>query len=222
MAEIPMLRTRAAALAWAVPLIHIPTILAAGVLTPEYHSARGAISNLGSTRAPYHALVNILGLIVPGVLLALSAFTLRFAGARPAPPARGVVVVGLAGCALVGCGLISMPSLRHLAMSLPADLLAAAGLILLGPWASRAFASRGWIVTAYIVAAVLLVDAISWGLAFRYPPLHPYLGIQQRLGVFGSFVWWAALTTRLAREDGGIAPSTGDDRNPILDHVARP
>jgi hypothetical membrane protein len=221
MAEILTLRSRAAALAWGVLLLHIPTILAAGVMTPGYRSARGAISNLGSTRAPYHMLVNVAGLIVPGALLALSAVTLRLAGGQPAPPARGVAVVGLAGCALVGCGLISMPSLAHLAMSLPADLLAAAGLILLGPWASRAFASRGWIVTAYFVAAILVVDAISWGLAFQYSPIHPYLGIQQRIGVFGAFVWWTALTTRLAREDAGIAPSLVDHPNPILGNVSR-
>jgi hypothetical membrane protein len=192
-----MLRWRAAALAWGVALVHIPVILVAGMLTPGYDSTRGAISNLGSTRAPYHALVNVVGLTVPGVLLALSAAALRLAGARPAPPARGVVVVGLAGCAVIGCGLISMPSRVHLAMSLPADLLAASGLILLGPWASRTFAWRGWMVTAYVFAAVLLVDAISWGLAFQYARIHPYLGVQQRIGVFGAFVWWAALTTRL-------------------------
>ena len=113
-------------------------------------------------------------------------------------------MVGLAGCALVGCGVISMPSLTHLALSLPADLLAAASLVLLGPWASRVFASRRWAVTAYLIAAVLLVDAISWGLAFRYQPIHGFLGIQQRFGVFGSLVWWAALTTRLSRKDDAI------------------
>ena len=192
-----MLRWRAATLAWGVPLLHIPVILTAGMLTPGYHSSRNAISNLGSTRAPYHELVSIVGLIVPGMLLALSAAALRFAGARPAPPARGVVVVGLAGCAVIGCGLIPMPSLTHLAMSLPADLLAASGLVLLGPWASRTFASRGWGVTAYLFATLLLVDAISWGLALQYPPIHPFLGIQQRIGVFGAFVWWAALATRV-------------------------
>lgn len=197
-ARILMLRWRAATFAWGVPLVHIPVILAAGMLTPGYNTTRGAISNLGSTRAPYHALVNVAGLIVPGVLLTLSVVALRLAGARPAPPARAAMLVGLAGCALVGCGLISMPSLAHLAMSLPADLLAASGLILIGPWASRTFGSRWWVVTAYLLAALLLADAISWGLAFRYPPIHPFLGIQQRIGVFGAFVWWAAVTTRLS------------------------
>jgi hypothetical membrane protein len=176
-------------------------ILVAGLMTPGYNSTRGAISNLGSTRAPYHALVNVAGLILPGMLLALSVIALRLTGARPAPPPRGVTVVGLAGCAVVGCGLVPMPSLAHLAMSLPADLLAAAGLMLLGPWASRALASRAWVVTAYLIAAVLLVDAITWGLAFHYSPVHPYLGVQQRVGVFGAFVWWAALTTRLSRTE---------------------
>lgn len=201
LAGILIPRWRAAALAWAVPVIHIPVILTAGVMTPRYHSARGAISNLGSTRAPYHAFVNVAGLIIPGLLLALSVVALRLARGRPEPPARAMAVVGLSGCAVVGCGLISMPSRVHLAMSLPADLLAALGLVLLGPWASRTFASRGWIVTAYLVAAILVVDAISWGLAFGHPPIHAYLGIQQRVGVFGAFVWWAALTTLLARED---------------------
>ena len=190
----------ASRLAWAVPSFHIPAVVAAGFLTPSYDSARGAISMLGSARSPFHALVNFWGLIVPGVLLTLSVLALRQARTPLVPPARGLAVVALAGFAVVGCGLISLPSAVHLAMSLPADLLAASGLFLLGPWATRAFGSRRWGLSAHAIAIILVVDAISWGLALRYGDrIHPYLGVQQRVGVFGSFIWWAAFTSRVER-----------------------
>ena len=137
--------------------------------------------------------------MVPGLLLLLSVIALRPAP-HLAPPVRGRATVAAAGVAVVGCGLISLPSALHLAMSLPADLLAAGGLFLLGPWAARTFASRTWGVSAYVIGAVLIVDVISWGLALdRGARIHDYLGVQQRVGVFGSFIWWAAFATRLER-----------------------
>jgi hypothetical membrane protein len=180
--------------------VHVVSVLAAGALTPSSYPLSHAISDLGMVGKPYAELTNVGGMIVPGVLVALSAVLAAKALPTPRAVQLGLAIMALAGTSLVVAGLFPFPLRVHLAAALAAACFCAIGLALLSGWTATYLGHRVWATTGYACALLLAVDAVFWVLAegLRTRP-HGLLGLEQRVAAAAGFWWWGIAAIALAR-----------------------
>ncbi len=180
-----------------------------GALRPDYSHIVNTISELGAIGTPNAIFWNIIGFIVPGVLLAIAggviAQSIGLERSRMINLACVLLVV--AGLAIAGQGVfpaemkggaadITSPStLRHFIFSLLSGAAWALGaLLLVGPM-KRSLNWRGW----HIVSIVLVVLTLIASLTLR--GVMPD-GLAQRTGNIFFFAWYLTMSAKLIKLGG--------------------
>jgi hypothetical membrane protein len=186
-----------------------------GALHPGYSQLTKAVSELGALEAPNALAWNLVGFIVPGLLLAGGGA--RLAGELE--PNRGVLwwLLVLTGVAFAGTGVfpavivdgtpvMTAPlTLGHVAMLLASSLfwVAAAFLLFFRVWGRADWQPLRVPVAVFTLlpllglAANLLHDAIPW-LAYRP-------GLAQRFGFVGLFIWYVGMSLLSLASRRGLA-----------------
>lgn len=178
-------------------------LFAFGTLRPEYSQLTKAVSELGAVGAPNALAWNLIGFIVPGLLIARSGAWI--AGAR------GALwwFLVLSGIAFAGTGvfpavvrngtpvMLAPLTLGHVAMLLLSSVCWLIGAVVLVrcTWRdpdgrhARVSMIAFTLVTFAGLAANVFHEAIPW-LAYRP-------GLAQRLGLLGLFAWYVAVSARV-------------------------
>jgi hypothetical membrane protein len=200
--------TRTAALFGVFACVVIwPAMFVLGSLRPSYSQVTNYISELGAIGAPHAAAWNIVGFIIPGVLL---AFAGKAVGNSPRPKSLASRTAGwlllLFGISVAGQGLFpavmkdaqlvvtSWHTTTHLLMSLLSGIAWIVALLLLIVPMRRDPRWRGWYVLN--VAAVLLVLIGSASLRGAVPD-----GLSQRIVDALVFGWFIATSLKLLQLD---------------------
>lgn len=173
--------------------LHISSVLIAGSLTPGYSQVRRAISDLGCNGQPYSALLNYSGLIIPGFLFMLAAYSANKILVSSRSINTGLGSMACAGASLIIAGIFPFPSLTHLIAALLSGFAAAISIASLSSYAGRQKIPILLKISGYAIAFLILADAATWVIAeTRHFRLHPFMGLQQRIGSFSAFIWFSA------------------------------
>ena len=187
-------------LAWfglIAPVVRLSLVVVLGLMQPDYSQARDYISELGAVGAPYAWLMNILGTVLVGILLAGFCYAL-WRTLRPGfLVATGSLLLGIAGVAFIavgvfpcdpGCG-IEEPSVamqRHIQAG--AVAMFAQTLAPLSIGAALAFGQRhtrlGW--TSIGLGGVAIAALLT---LFGQEPSFPFSGALQKTFQFATDTW---------------------------------
>lgn len=195
----------AAAVAFATSLVGF-----AAVRNDGYTHGTKAVSELGAVGAPNALAFNLLGFVLPGLLVVALAVGLhrglRASGSR----ATGPALLALSGLAFAGAGVFpvdmaareSMLSLLHLAASQLTGLAFAAAVFPLGAAMRRhpGLAGLGRVTPWFVL---LLVVNVAWQIAWQATGVV-LPGWGQRIAFAGYFLWVALAGWRLV----GLVPVT--------------
>lgn len=203
---------------WLAAALFVLALLAMGAATPGYVHADEAVSNLGAVGAPHARWWNLLGFVVPGLLIALFAYALAMTMRDDGIGAAGRIGLWLlcfSGLAFAGGGIwaydLTRPFERasqlHVAMLtltmvafLPAAALVAVGLRGRSNW--RALVSVG------PVLALLTAASIADRAGNFIPMLETTPGYGQRITLALYFAWMVlASWVALRRPQGGRPPT---------------
>ena len=180
-----------------------------GALRPSYSHSVNTISELGARGTPNAAVWNIVGFIVPGLLLALVGGVIAQSIGREKSVLRtlSTALLVLSGLAIAGQGVIpaemtngvadiTSPYTRgHFISSLVSGAAWVIGvLLLIGPM-TRSPEWRRW----RIVSVVLVVLTLSASIALRGALPD---GLAQRLGNGVFFAWFVLASLKLMRLGG--------------------
>ncbi|WP_256077780.1 DUF998 domain-containing protein [Massilia sp. YIM B04103] len=179
----------------------------AALRTDGYAHGRKAVSELGALGAPSALAFNLLGFIVPGLLLAWFALALmRIAHQRTGP----MLLMG-SGLMLAAAGVFPLDlddyasalTVAHAIGAMGSGLLWAMALCWLGPLFARQLGWQVWgRLTPCFMGFVLL--NIGWQAAFR-SGADVLPGWGQRIGFLGYFLWFAITAILLWRSRALIA-----------------
>ena len=184
--------------AWLAAAMWLSAVLAFGVMVEGYSQALHPVALLGARGMPHALAFNFLGLLLPGLLAALSAYSLRQRlPANAAWSARiGAWMLLVSALAFAAQGLLPLdpsdldaPGSRRHAVAwmlwwiafVPAALLLAIGLS--GVRGRRAIA-----LASVVAAALVLVFAVL-------APVALGVGVAQRIA-FGVWFAWLVLASR--------------------------
>jgi hypothetical membrane protein len=195
-------------------------LVAFGAVRTDYSQLTKAISELGAVGAPYALGWNVLGFILPGLVLAACGVAI----ATEIDGRRGALSWLLAGSGIAFAGTGVFPAVMRdgsPVMQAPSTVGHVVMLLL---------SSIGWLLALGVLLrtitrdprlrrllkpfAIITVVALS-GLAANVlhdaiPPLANRPGLAQRLGFVGYFLWFVSMSLLIARstaEHTGIASS---------------
>jgi hypothetical membrane protein len=175
-----------------------------GRLRPSYSHVVNTISELGAAGTPNATLWNVLGFIVPGILLAITgAAVARSANTTPSfSRTLATILLVLTGLAIAGQGLmpavmagriadINSPSTRaHFISSLISGAAWAAGALLLVRPMKRNPDWHGLHVVSGVLVALTLIA--SFALRGAMPD-----GLAQRIGNSFFCIWFVVMSLKL-------------------------
>ena len=175
-----------------------------GAFRPSYSHVANTISELGAAGTPYARAWNVLGFIVPGVLLAIvGAVIARTANTTPSPlRTLATVLLVLSGLAVAGQGVMpaemangvadvtSASTRGHFISSLVSGAAWAVGaLLLVGPM-RRSVNWRGLHIVSVVLVVLTLVAAFT--LRGALPD-----GLAQRIGNAFFCIWFVVMSLKL-------------------------
>jgi hypothetical membrane protein len=184
---------------------------------PSYSHVVHTISELGAVGTPHATVWNVVGFIIPGVLLALTGATIaRAANPEPSPSRTlATVLLVLCGLAVAGQGVmpaemtngiadITSASTRgHFISSLISGAAWAVGaLLLIGPMRRNPNWQSLYIVSAALVALTLIS---SFALRGALPD-----GLAQRVGNAFFCVWFIVMSLKLVRLEAQLAEANSE------------
>lgn len=201
---------------WLAGVIFAAALLAFAAATPGYLHAQHAVSLLGADGMAWAGAWNVLGFIVPGLLVMAFAYALALAMRRDAVGFGGRIGLWLlliSGLALAGNGVFAYdpqhPDERaaqlHVAMLTISLLAFLPGVLLLALGAGR---RRGWRALGLLgpVVAVAMIANVTSLTADLLPALRTSPGYALRLTYALYFGWFAlAAWIALRRLGGGVA-----------------
>ena len=183
-------------------------LVAFGAARADYNQLTKAVSELGAVGASHAFAWNILGFIVPGLLLA----TCGAAIGSVAAGRRGTVRWLLAGCGLAFAGTGVFPAVMangapvmhapstvgHVVMLLLSSVLWLVGIgallrrILREPWLHG-------LLKPFVVVTIVALSGFAANLLHgAIEPLAQRPGLAQRLGFAGYFLWFLLLSLWIA------------------------
>src|SRR4249920_1197779 len=197
-------------------------LVAFGILRADYSQLTKAVSELGAIGAPHALAWNVLGFIVPGVLLAACGLAIA-----AVVDERGGVLRWLlagSGIAFAGTGVfpavmqdgspvLQAPStIGHVVMLLLSSVLWLAAIGLLLRRITREPRLRPLLKPFAVVSVVALSGLAANVLHDAIRPLAHRPGLAQRLGFAGYFLWFVSLsvwTSRSTTAKPGSGRQTG-------------
>jgi hypothetical membrane protein len=186
-----------------------------GAFRPSYSHIVNTISELGAVGTPYATPWNVIGFIIPGVLLAIvGAVIVHAANTTPSLlRTLATVLLGLSGLAIAGQGLMpaemangvadvtSASTRGHFISSLVSGAAWAVGALLLAGPMRR---NPNW-RSLHIVSVVLVVLTLVASFALRgtFPD-----GLAQRIGNAFFCIWFVVMSLKLLRLEPQVAEAT--------------
>jgi hypothetical membrane protein len=186
-----------------------------GALRPSYSHTVNTISELGARGTPHATSWNVVGFVVPGLLLAITgrAIARSIIGARSWSTTLAGSLLFLAGLAIAAQGIIpadmtngvadiTSPHTRgHFISSLVSGAAWAIGAVMLVGPMKRSPTWHGW----HIVSIGLVLLAVGASLALRGTLPD---GLAQRLGDALFFVWFVLMSVKLIRLERRHGPAS--------------
>ena len=180
-----------------------------GALRPGYSQFTRAVSELGAVGAQNALAWNLVGFIVPGLLVAYDGARI----ARALQPSRRVFrwLLVLAGAAFAGTGVfpavivdgapvMQAPStVGHVVMLLLSSLFWICGVAWLLGYAWRDPSLRSRRTLLLVLTGVSLAGLAANVFHDAIPSLAYRPGFAQRLGFLGFFVWYAGVSLAVVR-----------------------
>jgi hypothetical membrane protein len=198
------------------PVVFSTVTLAVAALRPGYSHATDVISELGATGTPYAALMNYVGFVPAGLMIAVFGIALSraVAGGHLSILAAGLVTVfgcGMAASGVFSCdagcprGEGSLENGIHMVIAPPIFACFIAGVAILGnrfrsmppplgPLATYSLATSA-LALLFMIALVLSLES------------RTFSGIWQRLMVASLFLWSAVVAVRAGRNTRSDADS---------------
>jgi hypothetical membrane protein len=173
-----------AAIVVAIPVVHVFSVLIAGMNTPGYMTRLEPISNLANSTSPYRYLAIWGGLIFPGAALAGVSIWVKRAHLFGRRGEAGLTLAALSGLGMVLSGAFDYDSGFHTIFVVFSACLSAPAIMLTAldhpAWHKRpAYKALVCLWAPFPVADVSArIYALMHG---RF--LHQYAGIQQRISV---------------------------------------
>jgi hypothetical protein len=179
-------------------------LLTFGSLRPDYSQFTKAVSELGALGAPHALAWNVVGFIVPGLLLAACG-----AAIATAVDGLGTVVRWLltgSGIAFAGTGVFpavmqhgspvmqAPTTVGHVVMLLLSSVLWLAAIGVLLRRVMREPRLRRLLTPFVVVTVIALAGLAANVLHDAIPPLEHRPGLAQRLGFAGYFFWFVSLS----------------------------
>lgn len=193
--------------AWIAALLFAGCVIAFGSALEGYSQALHPVALLGAQGVTHAQVFNLLGFVLPGLLLAFVGWRLREAqpADAPWPPRIGAWLVMLSALAFAMQGVLHLDprDLEAVGSRLHASawtlwwvaFAAGAILIAIGRWRGGNDRLPAW--TGVLAATVLVMLALLG-------PLAMPAAIAQRAAFAVWFLWWLALA-RAARQAGSVA-----------------
>jgi hypothetical protein len=192
------------------PILFSSVAILSGALRPGYSHVASFISELGASGTPHASLMNVLGFVPGGLLLACLGVALARVTSSYASGVAGSVLVGLFGAGVAASGVLScdpgcpvpggsLENAAHNAIG-PASFVAlACGAGLLGRAFRRLPRFRPLSSYSFVtsVLGLLLVVAMARSLEAK-----ALTGLWQRLFLATMFLWCAVVGVRVFRHDG--------------------
>jgi len=198
------------------PILFISLIILCGALRPGYSHVTQFISELGETGGSHAALMNLLGFIPTGLLLAAFGVSLAYGFPRSSLCLAAAILLVVYGLGITGAGLyscdpgcpsqhLSFDGMMHRVVSISAFL---AGILGIALWA-RCFRSiAAWrslsrysaVSSAMALVFLLLVGATEQSRVFT--------GVWQRLSMLTMDLWCALVGLRVFRSGAGGVRTT--------------
>ncbi|HEY7447136.1 MAG TPA: DUF998 domain-containing protein [Vicinamibacterales bacterium] len=184
---------------------------------PSYSHIVNTISELGAVGTPHATAWNVLGFIIPGILLALTGATIaRTANMEPSlSRTLATVLLVLCGLAIAGQGVMpaemangvadvtSVSTRGHFISSLiSAATWVVGALLLVGPMKRNPNWQSLHIVSAALVALTLVA---SFALRGTLPD-----GLAQRIGNAFFCVWFILMSLKLVRLEAQLAKANSE------------
>ena len=165
----------------------------AAVRSDGYSHATKAVSELGAIGAPFASAFNIIGFILPGVLVAVFASRLI----RKGESNRGPILLVMSGAFLALAGLApadmddneALTTILHAVGAIGSGVFWVCALFWVGPLLRERFELPRWgRLTPWF--SLFLLANVGWQAAFRMTGLV-MPGWGQRVAFFGYFLWFA-------------------------------
>jgi hypothetical membrane protein len=203
-------------------------LLAFGSLRADYSQLTKAVSELGAIGAPHALAWNVLGFIVPGLLLAACGVAIGTASDGLGSVLRWLLTgsgIAFAGTGVFpavmqyGSPVMQAPStVGHVVMLLLSSVLwlVAIGVLLRKITITREPRLRRLLTPVVVVTVIALAGLAANVLHHAIPPLEHRPGLAQRLGFAGYFLWFVSLSLWIREVDGSrdvlSEPAPGRDR----------
>ncbi|MCP3994633.1 MAG: DUF998 domain-containing protein [bacterium] len=166
----------------AAPLIHSLVVVWLGAGDARYDWKLKGVSVLGADWNARAFVMNSAGFVLPGVLLV--AFGMGLVSLMKGRRGKiGGFAMALSGIGFVLSGLISLPNVMHMLVTLGTILAAAAAFVILGRSTSRMLGWPSWRLFSVFVA----IAVVSPILMMFWRPLYP--GLWQRASLVAGFAW---------------------------------
>ena len=205
--NLPFTQRSIGILAMAAPVWFAGVYLIMSGLRPEYSHLTKAISELGSVDAPRAVVWNLLGYILPGLVIALLGLALRrefSQGVRSSVPAYALVATGLfMGLSGVFPGNFENRTSATMLLHTAGSLGSFAAFLVTGFSLPRVMRTRPSFAWAAAPSLVLVWGAIITG--FFRTGAAPGLG--QRLGFAFVFLWVGLIGYLMFRHTRTADPS---------------
>jgi hypothetical membrane protein len=192
------------------PIVFASLVVLCGALRPGYSHVTQFMSELGESGSSHASLMNFLGFVSSGVLLAAFGVSLTYALPRTTLSLAAAALIVVYGLGIVGAGLyscdrgcpsqnLSPEATMHRVLSLTAFVAAILGIAL---WAYEFRSLAGWrslwrysaVTSAVAVVLLLLVGATEQSRTFT--------GVWQRLFLATLYLWSAVVGLRAFRLRG--------------------
>lgn len=185
----------------AASLFALSLIGFAAMRSDGYSHATKAVSELGAIEAPFALAFNIVGFILPGVLIIVFASRLIQKGESN----RGPILLAMSGACLALAGLApadmlddeALTTILHAAGAIGSGVFWVFALFWVGPLLCERFGLQIWgRLTPWF--SLFLMANVGWQVSFRMTGIV-MPGWGQRIAFFGYFLWFAVTGLLLRR-----------------------
>ena len=186
------------------PVLFVSLILLCGALRPGYSHVTQFISELGERGGSHAALMNFLGFIPTGILLAVFGVSLAYLFPRTSLSLAAAILLVVYGLGITGAGLyscdpgcpsrdLSFEATMHRVVSISAFIAGILGIRSLGAW-------RSWWRYSAVSSVMALVFLVVVGVTEQS---RVFTGVWQRLSMVTMDLWCAVVGLRVFRSGAG-------------------
>lgn len=167
-------------------IVFIITFLTVSGLTPGYDHLKQPISDLGENGAPYAEQMNVVGFVIPGMLIAVSGYNLRIKFSGKTLRTISVLLI-IAGMGWAGIGLFPNSQDKASAYHVMSTYLSGTSIVVAAILLSRDKQAWPWLRKFSIMTGLLLLTRIVTGPLFL--EAEEYRGLIQKLYIAVFWLW---------------------------------